>query len=64
MHGDQRFTVERPIVAGDELQVAFGVTTVRALGANAMVSTEAKITDAAGELVATAFSSLVVGGDA
>lgn len=64
VHGDQRFTSQRPIVAGDELQVAFGVTTVRALGGNAMVSTEARITDAAGELVATAFSSLVVGGDA
>lgn len=64
VHGDQRFTIERPIVAGDELQVAFGVTNVRALGGNAMVSTEASITDAHGALVATAFSSLVVGGDA
>lgn len=64
VHGDQRFTIERPIVAGDELQVAFGVTTVRALGGNAMVSTEARITDVDGALVATAFSSLVVGGDA
>ncbi|MFC7431273.1 MULTISPECIES: MaoC family dehydratase N-terminal domain-containing protein [unclassified Agrococcus] len=64
VHGDQRFTIERPIVAGDELQVSFGVTGVRALGGNAMVSTEARITDAAGELVAVASSSLVVGGDA
>jgi len=64
VHGDQRFTIERPIVAGDELQFAFGVTTVRALGGNAMVSTEARITDVDGALVATAFSSLVVGGDA
>ena len=64
VHGDQRFTIERPIVAGDELQVAFGVTGVRALGGNAMVSTEARITDRDGALVATAFSSLVVGGDA
>lgn len=64
VHGDQRFALNRPIVAGDELQTAFAVTRVRALGGNSMISTEARITDAAGELVVTATSSLVVGGDA
>lgn len=64
VHGDQRFALHRPIVAGDELRAQFTVTRVRALGGNTMVSTEARITDAADELVVTATSSLVVGGDA
>lgn len=64
VHGDQRFTFERPIVAGDELTVRFKIASVRALGGNAMVSTEAEIYDAADERVATSFATLVVGGDA
>lgn len=64
VHGDQRFAIERPIVAGDELTVRFRVANVRALGGNAMVSTEADILDAAGSRVATSYATLVVGGDA
>ena len=63
VHGDQRFTFERPIVAGDELTVQFKVAGVRALGGNAMVTTEAGIFDAAGEKVAVSYATLVVGGD-
>ncbi|SJM67460.1 hypothetical protein CZ674_11975 [Agrococcus casei LMG 22410] len=63
VHGDQRFAFERPIVAGDELTVQFKVAGVRALGGNAMVTTEADIFDAAGEKVAASFATLVVGGD-
>ena len=64
VHGDQRFTHHRPIVAGDELTAQFSVTRVRALGGNSMISTETRITDAAGADVVTATSSLVVGGEA
>ncbi|WP_293694604.1 MaoC family dehydratase N-terminal domain-containing protein [uncultured Agrococcus sp.] len=63
VHGDQRFNIVRPILAGDELTVKFRVATVRPLGGNAMVSTEADILDAAGVLVATSYATLVVGGD-
>lgn len=63
VHGDQRFSLVRPIVAGDELTVKFRVATVRPLGGNAMVNTEADILDAAGALVATSYATLVVGGD-
>ncbi|MGO1392275.1 MAG: FAS1-like dehydratase domain-containing protein [Agrococcus casei] len=63
VHGDQRFAFERPIVAGDELTVQFKVAGVRALGGNAMVTTEADIFDTAGEKVAASFATLVVGGD-
>ena len=61
VHGEQGFALARPIVAGDELTVHFRVTSIRALGGNSMVGTEARIVDASGETVATATSSLVVG---
>lgn len=63
VHGDQRFTSSRPIVAGDELTGTMTVTSVKMLGGNAMVTSETVITDAAGEHVVTAVSALVVRGD-
>ncbi len=63
VHGDQRFVLERPIIAGDELTVQFSVANVRSLGGNSMLSTEAEITDADGELVAVSYATLVVGGE-
>jgi acyl dehydratase len=63
VHGEQRFAFARPVVPGDELTGTMTVTSVRALGANAMVTAETAISDAAGERVATATSMLVVGGD-
>jgi acyl dehydratase len=63
VHGDQRFSYERPIVAGDELTAALTVTSVKSLGGNAMVTAETRITDLGGEHVATAISTLVVRGD-
>lgn len=64
VHGDQRFTAQRPIVAGDELTGTMTVTSVKTLGGNAMVTSETAITDARGALVVTATSTLVVRGDA
>ena len=64
VHGDQRFTYSRPIVAGDELTGTMTVTSVKTLGGNAMVTSETAITDADGALVVTAISTLVVRGDA
>jgi acyl dehydratase len=65
LHAEQRFRYTRPIVAGDELTARLSVTGIRAMGAGAMVTSEAEITDAAGEHVVTATSILVVGeGDA
>ncbi len=64
LHAEQRFRYTRPIVAGDELVATLRVTGVRAVGAGAMVTTEAEMTDAAGEHVVTATSVLLVGGDA
>ena len=61
LHAEQRFRYTRPIVAGDELTGTLSVTGVRAIGGNAMVTSEAEIRDAAGAHVVTATSVLVVG---
>ena len=63
VHGDQRFTSSRPIVAGDELTATLTVSSVKTLGAHSMVTAESVIADAAGEHVVTAISTLVVRGD-
>jgi acyl dehydratase len=61
LHAEQRFAYSRPIVAGDELSAQLQVTGIRTLGGNAMVTSDAVITDAAGEHVVTATSVLLVG---
>ena len=63
VHGDQRFSYTRPIVAGDELIATLTVTSVKTLGGHSMVTAESSIADAAGAHVVTAISSLVVRGD-
>lgn len=63
VHGEQRFTSTRPIVAGDELTATLAVTSVKTLGGNAMVTSESEIRDADGEHVVTAISALVVRGE-
>lgn len=63
VHGDQRFIHERAIVAGDELTSELQVASVKSLGAHSMITFETKIHDAAGDLVCTAISTLVVRGD-
>ena len=64
VHGDQRFSYSRPIVAGDELTATMTVTAVKQLGGNSMVTAASEIVDAAGEHVVTATSTLVVRGEA
>ncbi len=63
VHGDQRFTSTRPIVAGDELTATLTVTSVKSLGGNSMVTASSEIRDAAGAHVVTAISTLVVRGE-
>lgn len=65
LHAEQRFRYSRPIVAGDELTARLAVTGIRTMGGNAMVTSDAEITDAEGRHVVTATSVLLVGeGDA
>ncbi|TFD85962.1 FAS1-like dehydratase domain-containing protein [Cryobacterium serini] len=63
VHGDQRFSYSRPIVAGDELTATLAVTSIKSLGGHSMVTAESTIIDAAGAHVVTAISTLVVRGD-
>ena len=63
VHGDQRFSYTRPIVAGDELTAQLTVSSVKMLGGHTMVTADSVITDATGAHVVTAISSLVVRGD-
>jgi acyl dehydratase len=63
VHGDQRFSYTRPIVAGDELTATLTVASVKSLGGHSMVTAESSIVDATGAHVVTAISTLVVRGD-
>jgi acyl dehydratase len=60
VHGDQRFSYTRPIVAGDELTGIMTIASVKQLGGNSMVTSSTEITDASGAHVVTALSTLVV----
>jgi len=63
VHGDQRFTYSRPVVAGDELTATLRVTGIKTLGGNAMVTSETDMVDSGGQHVVTSVSTLVVRGD-
>ena len=63
VHGDQRFTYTRPIVAGDELTATLAVISIKSLGGHSMITSESTIVDATGAHVVTATSTLVVRGD-
>lgn len=63
VHGEQRFSYTRPIVAGDVLTATLTVSSVKSLGGNSMVTADSVITDATGAHVVTAISSLVVRGE-
>lgn len=63
VHGDQRFTYTRPVVAGDELTATLRVASIKQLGGHSMITAESSIVDASGAHVVTAISTLVVRGD-
>ena len=63
VHGDQRFSYTRPIIAGDELTATLEVTSIKTLGGHSMVTAESTIVDSTGAHIVTAISTLVVRGD-
>jgi acyl dehydratase len=63
VHGDQRFSFTRPIVAGDELTATLTVASIKLLGGHSMVTAQSSIVGADGGHVVTATSTLVVRGD-
>ncbi|QIM15799.1 MaoC family dehydratase [Leucobacter insecticola] len=63
VHGDQRFSYSRPIVAGDELTATLTITAVKQLRGHSMVTASSEIVDESGAHVVTAISTLVVRGE-
>ena len=63
VHGDQRFTSTRPIVAGDLLTATLTVSSVKSLGPHSMVTAESSIADQSGTHVVTAISTIVIRGE-
>lgn len=59
VHGEQRFSYRRPVVAGDVLSATLTVESLRQLGGADIIGTRSDITDADGELVVTAYATLV-----
>lgn len=64
VHGEQRFRYERPIHAGDVLQVVSSVESIRAIAGNDMLTVKGEVRTVEGELVVTAVSTLVARGTA
>jgi acyl dehydratase len=64
VHGEQRFVHERPIQAGDELQVTLTIDNIRVAAGNDLISTRAEVRTVEGELVTTAHAVIVVRGEA
>lgn len=62
VHGEERFVHHRPIVAGDELSGHLTVESVRSAGGHQMATTRSDLHAADGELVTTAYSTIVIRG--
>jgi acyl dehydratase len=63
VHGDQRFTYTRPLVAGDELVTRTVIEEITSRGGHDFVTARTDVTTTAGETVVTAWSKLVVRGE-
>ena len=63
VHGEERFTHHRPVVAGDLLTATLHVDTAREVGGHGMITTRVELADAAGAPVSTVVSTVVIRGD-
>jgi acyl dehydratase len=63
VHGEQRFTYERPVTPGDVLSASLTVASLRQIGGNDIIGTRSEITDASGSLVCTTTATLVHRGE-
>lgn len=64
VHGEQKFSYERPIVPGDVLTATLSVASLRQIGGNDIIGTTSEITDADGALVCATSATLVHRGEA
>ena len=63
VHGEQRFSYERPLHAGDVVTAQVTISDIKTLGRNSMLSTTTRISTVDGEDVCTAYAMLVERGD-
>ena len=63
VHGEQRFTYTRPVVAGDELTATLTVDSLRQIGGADIIGTRTEIVDVHEKQVCTAFATLLHRGD-
>jgi N-terminal half of MaoC dehydratase len=63
VHGEQRFSYTRPVVAGDRLTATLTVDTLRQIGGADIIGTRSEVTDADGQHVVTAHAVLVHRGE-
>jgi acyl dehydratase len=59
VHGDQKFTYERAVVAGDVLTATLTVAGLRQIAGNDIITTTSEVIDAAGALVCSTKATLV-----
>ena len=64
VHGDQRFTHARPVVAGDVLSCLTTIEAIKSVAGNDFVTMRSDFADHAGLQVASTWSMLVVRGPA
>jgi len=64
VHGEQRFEYSRPLMAGDVVTAQVTISDIRSVGRNSLMTTTTRISTVDGDLVCTAFSTLVERGGA
>jgi acyl dehydratase len=60
VHGEQRFSYSRPIVAGDELSCTATIEAIRSVAGNDIMTMRNDIVDASGAAVVSAWATLVI----
>ena len=59
VHGDQRFSYVRPVVAGDELTVHTVIEGIKSLAGNDVITLRGDLIDATGVCIGSTWTSLV-----
>jgi hypothetical protein len=59
VHGDQRFVHVRPLQPGDVVTTQLKIESIRTMGGADIIATRSEIVDESGELVCTAYATLL-----
>ena len=63
VHGEQRFVHERPLYPGDIVQAVLTIDSIRQAAGNDLIVTSTELRTVEGELVSTAYATIVVRGE-